>query len=130
MEAGSHGARVTLDHLEYKVGVLTPPDKPHCFAYHISIWNEGNETISIYGRKWVVRESSGDITAVEGDGVVGEFPILAPGEHFSYNSYHMIHALSAVAQGSYLGSTDKGAKVILNIPKFDMVVPSGEVGYC
>ncbi len=130
MDVESHGVRVTLDRLEYQVGVLTPPDKPHCFAYHISILNEGEETVSIFGRKWVVRESSGDITAVEGDGLVGEFPILGPGEHFSYNSYHMIHAPRAVAQGSYLGRTIKGAKVILNIPKFDMIVPGGDIGYC
>ena len=120
MDAESYGARVTLDRVEYQVGVLTPPDKPHCFAYHISIWNDGEETISIRGRKWVVRESNGDVTAVEGDGVVGEFPVLNPGEHFSYNSYHMIRASKAVAQGSYLGITEKGARVILNIPNFDM----------
>jgi len=131
VDAEAYDVRVTLDRLEYQAGVLTPPDKPHCFAYHISIWNKGEETISIRGRKWVVTEANGDVSAVEGDGVVGEFPVLSPGEHFSYNSYHMIHASRAVAQGSYLGITERGDRMVLDIPTFEMVVPGGgEMGYC
>ena len=130
MSSKSHGIKVALDRLEYNFGVLTPPDRPHCFAYHISIWNEGGETVSIRGRKWVVKEVTGEITAVEGDGVVGEFPILMPGQHFSYNSHHMIRASRASVQGSYLGVTEKGIPVIVDIPEFELIVPEGEVGYC
>ena len=126
----SHGIKVVLDRLEYNFGVLTPPDRPHCFAYHISIWNEGGETVSIRGRKWVVKEITGEITAVEGDGVVGEFPTLMPGQQFSYNSHHMIRASRAFVQGSYLGVTEKGIPVIVDIPEFELIVPEGEMGYC
>ena len=131
MDDAAHGLRVNLDQLVYQDGVLTPPDTPHCFAYYITILNEGQETVTVRGRKWVVTESNGEVIAVEGDGVVGEFPDLEPGEHFSYNSYHMIRSSRAVAQGSYLGITANGEPVVVGIPSFELVVPgTGEVGYC
>ena len=131
MDDAAHGLRVNLDQLVYQDGVLTPPDTPHCFAYNITILNEGQETVTVRGRKWVVTESNGEVIAVEGDGVVGEFPALEPGEHFSYNSYHMIRSSRAIAQGSYLGITANGEPVVVGIPSFELVVPeTGEVGYC
>ena len=72
MDDASHGLRVNVDQLVYQEGVLTP-DTPHCFAYYITILNEGEETITVRGRKWVVTESNGEVIAVEGDGVVGAF---------------------------------------------------------
>ena len=52
MDDASHGLRVNVDQLVYQEGVLTPPDTPHCFAYYITILNEGEETITVRGRKW------------------------------------------------------------------------------
>ena len=131
MDDAAHGLRVNLDQLVYQDGVLTPPDTPHCFAYYITILNEGQETVTVRGRKWVVTESDGEVIAVEWDGVVGEFPALEPGEHFSYNSYHMIRSSRAIAQGSYLGITANGEPVVVGIPSFELVVPgTGEVGFC
>ncbi len=131
MQAGSRQIKVTIDRLEYQAGVLTPPDKPHCFAYYITIINEGTETVAIRGRKWVVEESSGEITVVEGDGIVGEFPILSSGQSFSYNSHHIIRAKKAVVQGSYLGVTLEGEQVVIRIPTFTLIVPGdSEIGYC
>ena len=59
MDDAAHGLRVNLDQLVYQDGVLTPPDAPHCFAYYITILNEGQETVTLRGRKWVVTESNG-----------------------------------------------------------------------
>jgi ApaG protein len=59
---------------------------------------------------------------VEGDGVVGEFPRLEPGESFQYNSSHTV-AVDAVAEGAYLGQTDAGEPVFTRIPPFEMRVP-------
>ena len=61
---------------------------------------------------------------VEGDGVVGKFPRLETGEHFSYNSYHTIGADSA-AEGAYIGVTEDGTPVLARIPRFEMKVPDG-----
>ena len=119
-----------MDKLIHQPDVLTSPDRPHCFAYHITIHNNGDEQVTIRGRKWVVTEASGDVTAVEGDGVVGEFPTLSPGEHFSYKSFHVIRSSRAMAEGSYLGINENSTPVVVRIPPFEMVVPEPEIGYC
>ena len=112
--------RVTLDQLMYQ-----PPEgsRPHCFNYFISIHNDGDVPVTIKGRKWVVRNDCGEVTAVEGEGVVGQMPTIHPGESFSYNSFHLVTARAAVAEGSYLGMDANGRKVFVRIPKFEMTVP-------
>ena len=116
------GLRVTVDRLVHYKDAQTPPDRPHCFAYFITIHNDSDVAVTIKGRKWVVTNSKGDVTAVEGDGVVGEFPKIDPGESFSYNSFHLNDTLSAVAEGSYIGMDERGRKVLTRIPRFEMQV--------
>jgi ApaG protein len=115
--------RVTVDRVVYQPNVATPPDRPHCFVYFISIHNGTEVPVKIVGRKWVVTNSRGVVTAVEGDGVVGERPTIAPGETFSYNSFHLLDTKSAVAEGSYIGVDETGRRVLTRIPKFTMTVP-------
>lgn len=114
------GLRVTVDRVIHHPEAQTPPDRPHCFAYHITIHNESDVTVTIKGRKWVVTNERGEITAVEGDGVVGKSPCLAPGERFSYHSFHLNDTTTAVAEGSYIGIDAQGRKVLTRIPKFEM----------
>ena len=118
-----NGLQVKVDRVVYMPEAQTPPDRPHAFAYFITIRNDSGEIVTIKGRKWVIRNDEGEITAVEGDGVVGEFPRLEPGDHFSYNSYHINNTRICWAEGSYLGMTEDGRKVITRIPRFEMKVP-------
>jgi Uncharacterized protein affecting Mg2+/Co2+ transport len=117
-----HGLNVTVDRVLHAPDLMGPPDRPHVFVYFITISNESDETVTIKGRKWVIREANGDTIAVEGDGVVGEFPRLEPGGRFSYNSSHAA-AFDAVAEGAYLGVTDTGEPVFTRIPRFEMRIP-------
>ena len=117
------GLVVTVDEVAYQPDAQTPPDRPHCFAYFISIHNDSDVEVTIKGRKWIVRDEDGEVIAVEGDGVVGQFPTITPGDKFSYNSYHLFAASSAEAEGSYLGVDANGRRVITRIPRFKMVVP-------
>ncbi len=117
------GLRVTVDRVEYEPDAHTPADRPHCFVYFISIHNDTDLEVTIKARKWVVTNDRGEVTAVEGDGVVGQCPAIAPGDKFSYNSYHLLDSGSAVAAGSYLGVDAQGRKVLTRIPRFKMVVP-------
>ena len=118
------GLKVTVDRVVYQPNVATPADRPHCFVYFISIHNRTDLPITILGRKWVVTTSDGEITAVEGDGVVGEHPLIEPGETYSYNSFHLLATETAIAEGSYLGVDSIGRKVLTRIPRFEMKVPS------
>lgn len=120
------GLTVSVDKVEYQPNAATPPDRPYCFSYHITIRNQSDLTVTIKGRKWVVTNPEGEVTAVEGDGVVGEFPRLEPGGEFSYNSFHLLRTVSAVAEGSYIGIDEQGRRVLTRIPRFEMVVPPWE----
>lgn len=114
------GFTVEVNSVVYDPLLETPLTKPHAFVYFITIHNKSDQALTVKGRKWVVREEGGDVTVLEGEGVVGEFPYLLPGEHFSYNSYHVTEG-PAVAQGSYLGITDEGEAVFATIPSFQLI---------
>ncbi len=116
------GLRVTIDRLVHMPDLDAPPDRPHPFVYFITIHNDSPVTVTIKGRKWVVTDADDQRIVVEGDGVVGQFPELEPGEHFSYNSYHTIGS-DSVAEGSYFGITGEGEQVFTRIPPFALRVP-------
>jgi ApaG protein len=120
------GLRVIIDRVVYMPEAETPPDRPHAFAYFITIQNDSTETVTIKGRKWVIKNDASQTTAVEADGVVGEFPRLEPGEHFSYNSYHINNTGVCWAEGSYLGVTDDGRRVMTRIPHCCMARDNAE----
>ncbi len=117
------GLRVTIDRVVYMPHLEAPPERPFPFVYFITIHNGSGETVTIKGRKWVVTDETDDRIVVEGDGVVGQFPRLEPGEHFSYNSYHVIGS-NSVAEGAFLGVTESGAAVFTRIPRFELRVPA------
>jgi ApaG protein len=116
------GFEATIDRVVYTPGLPTPPEQPYPFVYHITIHNRSQTTLTVKGRKWVVRAEDGQVMVMEGDGVVGCFPRLEPGESFSYNSYHTT-AGRAVAEGAYLGITEEGDAVIARIPSFNLTPP-------
>jgi ApaG protein len=116
------GLRTVVDRVVHMPMLEGTPDRPHPFAYHITIYNESPETVTIRGRKWVVTDAGGQQIVVEGDGVVGKFPRLDPGGHFSYDSYHPIGS-DSVAEGAFFGVTEGGVPVFTRIPSFKMLAP-------
>lgn len=116
------GLTVRVDDIIYMPSLDAPSDKPHPFVYFITIDNASAEQIRITGRKWIVRESGGETTVVEGGGVVGQTPDLDSGEDFSYNSYH-VTADNALVCGSFFGETGTGKKVRVRIPEFKLELP-------
>lgn len=63
-----------------------PASQQYLFAYHITIRNEGSETVQLLSRHWVITAGDGKIEEVRGPGVVGYQPVLRPGEEFQYTS--------------------------------------------
>lgn len=119
------GLRVELDRLVYRQGGDDlPPGKPHAFIYFLTIHNASAHTVTFLGRKWIIEHPDGSQLVIEGDKIVGETPRLAPGEHFSYNSYH-VGATDARAHGSFHGVDDLGRKIFVRIPPFAMRIPPG-----
>jgi ApaG protein len=119
------GLTARLDKLYYhNGGASLPPDKPHAFVYFITIHNGSDRTVTLLGRKWVVEHCDGTRLVIEGDRIVGETPRLAPGERFSYNSYH-VTGCDARAVGSFHGVDEFGRPVHVLLPPFELVVPRG-----
>ncbi len=117
------GLRVTVNSVTHRTDLPAPPDRPHSFVYSISIHNGTPSPVTIKGRKWVVTDDRGEVSAVEGDGVVGQFPTIVPGDSFTYSSRHLLDLGSATAEGSYLGTDGDGRRVLVRIPRFTMTVP-------
>src|SRR5471032_2348288 len=114
------GLVARLDKLSYHHGGASlPADKPHAFVYFITIQNGSDRTVTLLGRKWVILHADGTRLVIEGDRIVGETPRLAPGEQFSYNSYH-VSGCDARAEGSFHGVDDLGRKIHLLLPSFEM----------
>ena len=93
----------------------------HAFIYFISIQNLSDCTVTLQGRKWVLSNDDGTTTVVEGEKIVGETPVIPPGESFSYNSYHVTH-LSAQASGSFHGVDEFGRKVHVRLQPFRLKI--------
>lgn len=69
------------------VAEQSDPDRSqYLFAYHITIRNEGEQTVQLMSRHWVITDGEGHVEDVRGPGVVGYQPVLAPGEEFQYTS--------------------------------------------
>ena len=114
--------RVIIDKIVYVPTLEAPPERPYPFVYFITIDNQSAETVTIRGRKWVITDQGGEKVVVEGDGVVGEYPHLRPGERFSYNSYHVIGS-NSIAEGAFIGLTAQGEPFVVRIPQFKMEIP-------
>ncbi len=117
------GLRVKVDDVIYMPSLDAPADKPHPFVYFVSIHNDSPQPVTVRGRKWVVREDKGEITVVEGDGIVGQTPVIEPGGHFSYNSYHVV-SRGAVVTGAFFGETASGEWFFARIPEFRLEIPN------
>jgi ApaG protein len=117
------GLTARLDKLAYhNGGPSLPVDKPHAFVYFITIENASDRVITLLGRKWVVVHTDGSRLVIEGDKIVGETPRLAPGEQFSYNSYH-VTGTDATAHGCFHGVDENGQKIHVMLPPFEMHIP-------
>ena len=118
------GLRVEVKEVIFMPHLEAPPERPYPFVYFITIINDSKEVMTIRGRKWILKDDHGETTVVEGQGVVGETPVLKPGERFSYNSYHVIQSDSEVS-GAFFGTNHAGEGVLVSIPVFQLKVPEG-----
>ncbi len=122
------GLKAKLDRLVYfHDGERLPSDAPHAFIYFITISNLSDTTVTLKGRRWVLAEADGHQQVIEGEGIVGKEPTLAPGEIFSFNSYHMTHC-NCRATGSFHGVDRDGRHIHVKIPEFEMRLPDQEEG--
>ncbi len=120
------GLSVRLDRLVYRFDPENAPqDRPHVFIYFLTIFNESGVTVTLMGRRWVIENDDGERLVVEGEGIVGETPLIPPGGSFTYNSFHVTHC-SGTARGSFHGLDESGRHVYVRVPPFPLLIPPDE----
>ena len=100
-----------------------PDAAQYVWAYHVQIENEGSETVQLLTRYWHITDGMGRVQEVRGAGVVGEQPVLEPGETFEYTSGTPLNAPSGIMVGSYEMQTDDGDMIEVDIPAFSLDSP-------
>lgn len=94
------------------------------WAYTIVIVNSGAETVQLKTRYWIITDGAGRSQEVRGEGVVGEQPVLEPGERFEYTSGVPLQTPSGFMSGSYQMVTESGEPFEIDIPAFSLDSPN------
>ena len=95
-----------------------PAQGIYSFVYTITITNAGEVPAQLISRHWVISNSAGEIEEVKGLGVVGQQPLLKPGEAFQYSSGCRLRTATGTMQGSYFCVADDGERFEVQIPPF------------
>jgi ApaG protein len=101
-----------------------PAQGRYFFAYKVSISNVGTETAQLVSRRWVITDADGGVETVEGPGVVGEQPTLAPGESFEYTSFCPLATPFGSMHGAYQMVRPDGEEFEAEIAPFHLAMPT------
>ncbi|MGX1167120.1 ApaG protein [Bradyrhizobium sp. USDA 372] len=96
------------------------------WSYTIVITNSGEETVQLKTRHWIITDASGRQQEVKGEGVVGEQPILAPGERFEYTSGVPLSTASGFMTGRYQMVSETGERFEIDVPTFSLDSPDNK----
>jgi ApaG protein len=118
----TRGIRIQVESI-YVEERSDPQEGYYFFAYHVVISNAGPETAQLMSREWIITDSDGNVERVEGDGVVGEQPLLEPGQVFEYTSFCPLRTSMGSMQGSYLMRPAGSESFRAEIAPFTLAVP-------
>jgi ApaG protein len=90
------------------------------FGYLIRILNSGDDEVQLLRRHWYITDGSGRTREVEGEGVIGEQPVISPGAFHEYSSYCVLNSFEGSMEGTYLMERASGARFRATIPRFDL----------
>lgn len=119
----SMGVQVSVETF-FQPDYSNPANNEYMFAYRILIENHNDFTVQVLRREWQISDSNGEHREVEGEGVVGQQPIIEPGQSFQYVSGCNLRTEMGRMYGKYLVENINSKEVFyVNIPSFDMIVP-------
>ncbi len=121
-KAVTRGISVTVTP-RYMPEESSPQQGRYFFAYTVEIVNTSLERVQLRARQWTITDEHGQVQEVRGAGVVGEEPVLGPGESFSYTSGCPLPTPSGTMQGTYLMETAAGETFDAEIPAFSLDIP-------
>jgi len=118
----THGIRVQVQSA-YIEERSEPRESYFFFSYRVRISNDGAETAQLLSREWIITDSDGNTERVQGPGVVGDQPILLPGESYEYTSFCPLRTSMGSMHGSYTMQKEGGEKFDAAIAPFTLAVP-------
>jgi len=118
----TQGIRIQV-RTEYLPGHSAPHDGQYLFTYHIRITNNGSERAQLISREWFITDANGDVQHVRGEGVVGEQPVLDPGDTYEYSSFCPLKTTVGTMHGSYQMVTPSGETFDAVIVPFTLATP-------
>jgi ApaG protein len=98
-------------------------DNRFVFSYTITLTNNGESTVQLLSRHWIITDGHNQVQEVRGQGVVGEQPVLKPGQSFGYTSGTVLSTPVGTMSGSYQMVAEDGTKFDAPIPQFVLSVP-------
>ncbi len=111
------GIRIDVEP-EYAPDHSRPDDGYFVFTYRIRITNQGKHPCRLMSRHWIITDGNGVVHEVEGPGVVGQQPKLAPGESFEYSSFCPLPTPTGNMRGNYTMVNDDESEFNVKIPLF------------
>ncbi|HKI98585.1 MAG TPA: Co2+/Mg2+ efflux protein ApaG [bacterium] len=100
-----------------------PTERQYAFAYRVHLKNVGEVRVQLLSRHWIITDSTGTVRHVKGPGVVGEQPVLEPGEEFEYVSGSQLESPMGTMEGTYQMISSAGEEFDIRIPLFTLSVP-------
>ncbi len=97
-----------------------PDEGQFVFAYLVRVENVGPAPVRLLARRGFIHDSIGEVTEVEGDGVVGEQPLIGPGRVHEYQSFCILKSPSGWMEGHYVMERDDGTSFEARVPRFDL----------
>jgi len=108
---------------QYLVEHSNPDEEHYVFAYTVTIRNTGEHTAQLVSRHWIITDANNSVEEVRGEGVVGEQPVLQPGQSFEYTSGCPLPTPVGSMRGSYQCIADDGTAFEAAIPEFVLSMP-------
>jgi ApaG protein len=118
----TRGIRVQVESF-YDEDRSSPQESYYFFAYRVRVSNVGPEKAQLISREWIITDANGDAQRVQGPGVVGEQPALAPGDAFEYTSFCPLSTPVGTMHGSYHMVRPDGSSFEAEIAPFSLAVP-------
>jgi ApaG protein len=125
-EATTRNIRVRVQ-AQYDPGRSSPQRNQWFFLYTVNITNEGQDTVKLISRHWVITDGMGKVEEVQGTGVVGKQPVLAPGQSFEYTSGCPLTTPFGSMQGTYQMNNRGGEQFDIEIAPFTLMEPYSSV---
>ena len=97
-----------------------PRDGEWVFQYTVRITNQSDDTVQLVSRHWIITDATGQVEEVRGPGVVGEQPVLAPGESFKYSSWCPLRTPTGTMHGTYRMTRNSGEQFDIEIGIFGL----------